>query len=181
MHLGRAASVRERMTDVIRAAHSTEAHMAQQLREGQRQVAQLRAAAARIDKLRNSEPVAVRVQRVEEAQRVTLQRLDALLQHLMDEHQPQLSVYERRWVDELARMSAEFQGGARERLLRLEHQLGVLRPVLAERARAAPPAESPLGTRQREHVEAALSDEARLLAQARAKVQRLQQSLARLA
>ena len=176
-----AASVRERMTDVIRAAHSTEAHMAQQLREGQRQVAQLRAAAARIDKLRNSEPVAVRVQRVEEAQRVTLQRLDALLQHLMDEHQPQLSVYERRWFDELGRMSAEFQGGARERLLRLEHQLGVLRPVLAERTRAAPPAESPLGTRQREHVEAALSDEARLLAQARAKVQRLQQSLARLA
>lgn len=109
----------------------------------------------------------------------------------MDDHQPQLSVYERRWFDELARMAREFgiddtakqRAAARtahDRLQKLEHQLELLRPSFAlyqEHCRTQAPSEQMLGAVQRQRVENALAQEASLLAQVRGRVHKLESTL----
>ena len=67
-----------------------------------------------------------------------------------------------------------------QQLRRLEHQLGVLRPSLpryAEQQRRAAPQGQRLGTQQTQRVESLLANEARLLAQAKAKIQKMQLAL----
>lgn len=183
---GAAEQVRARMRDVVGAARHTQGRVERQVQEMQRQVEQLAEAARRIDAL-GAAALPARLARLEAAQRASIARTDALLQQLMDEHQPQLSVHERRWLSELERMAREFGVGdapraaAREQLHKLEHQLEVLRPSFprfAARQRDAAPHGQRLGTAQLQRVEALLANEARLLAQARAKMQWIQQALA---
>ena len=56
-------------------------------------------------------------------------------------------------------------------------QVAIAEARAAQQAAASEPGASALGTRQLARVEAVLAEEARLLAQARAKVQRLQQAM----
>ncbi|KOS15115.1 nuclear pore complex protein [Malassezia pachydermatis] len=180
--LGQAAeALRQQTRDVAQAGQAVQTRVAQQLAEMQRQVTQLADLAQRAAALR-TETVAARLDRMEAAQQASVRRLDTLLQHLMDEHTPQLSVYEKRWFDELQRMSREFtQDGrtsAKEHLLKLSHQLDVLRPHLRSYAEQHAVARGQqLGTKQQARIESTLAKEAQLLAQARVKVQRLQQAL----
>lgn len=116
----------KRLEDVAHAGHAVQLRVAQQMREMQRQITELAHASDRIKKI-HADVLAARLTRIEDTQRSTVRRLDTLLQQLMDEHAPQLSVYERRWFDELQRMSREFGDGkasAREQLLK------VCRPAL---------------------------------------------------
>lgn len=185
--LGTAAEqVRARMREVVVHANRTQARAEQQVQETQRQVAQLGEVAARLAAL-DADALRARLARIEAGQRTALARADALLQQLMDEHQPQLSVYEQRWLDELRRMAREFGVGdaprapAVEQLHKLQHQLAVLRPALPQYAahqRDATPRGQRLGTVQTQRVESLLAHEAHLLAQARAKVQWMQHTLA---
>lgn len=184
---GRTAEhVRGEVRDVVSGANATQSRLEQQVQEAQRQVAELGGLAKRLDALGTPSGLAERLARIEAAQRATIERTDALLQQLMDEHQPQLSIYERRWLDELQRMAREFGVGdapappAAEQLRRLEHQLGVLRPSLpryAEQQRRAAPQGQRLGTQQTQRVESLLANEARLLAQAKVKIQKMQLAL----
>lgn len=114
-------AVRQRLEDVAHAGQSIQARVAQQMREMQRQVTCLAQAVERTHHMR-AETLEKRIANLDETQRSTMRRLDSLLQHLMDEHAPQLSVYERRWFDELQRMSREFLGDnaqAKEHLLKV--------------------------------------------------------------
>ncbi|PKI85212.1 hypothetical protein MVES1_001181 [Malassezia vespertilionis] len=185
-----AEQARTNMRDVVNAANEVQSRVALQMREMQRQVAQLDNIVYRVQALGSGDvnPLHARVERIQEGQRATMRRLDTLLQQLMDEHQPQLSIYERRWFDELQRMASEFGVGdtkraaAHEQLKKLEHQLHVLRPsfavLAAERAHTLP-ADQRLGTQQLQRVETLLVHESTVLAQARAKIQRLQQAVGR--
>ena len=149
------------------------------MREMQRQVAQLAQASERVDAVR-AEVLRARIERIDRTQRSTVQRLDALLQQLMDEHTPQLSVYERRWFDELQRMSHEFLGDkakAKEQLLKLEHQWTHLQHHHHLQSDHVRPKSSELGSRQRERIEYTLAQEAQMLAQARSKIQYLRTAL----
>ena len=179
-----AAHVREQLAAVVNAGNAVQAHLDLQLHEHARQLDKLAAIAARAASISDASPLAARIARVADAQAATVQRLDALLQRLKDKHQPQLSVYEHRWFDELQRMAREFgvaDAGARfaalERLRRLEHQFAVLRPSLDTYREQAAPAHERLGTRQLERVERQLAHEAAVLALARAKAQYLQTAL----
>lgn len=180
-----AAHVRDELAAVVNAGNAVQAHLDLQLHEHARLLSKLAAVAARAADICDASPLAARIARVADAQAAAVHRLDALLQRLMDKHQPQLSVYEHRWFDELQRMAREFgvaDAGARfaalERLRRLEHQFAVLRPSLAAyREQAAPAAHERLGTRQLERVERQLAHEAAVLALARAKAQYLQTAL----
>lgn len=178
-----AEAVRARLQEVAAAGSAVQARVSEQMAEMQRQLRELQGAQECAAALQARE-LPERVRRLEEAQANTVQRLDTLLQKLMDEHTPQLSMYERRWFDELERMSDEFgapDSRAAAQQQKLAHQLDVLRPQLqaraAQQAAASEPGASALGTRQLARVEAVLAEEARLLAQARAKVQRLQQAM----
>ena len=172
-------TVRQRLQDVAKAGHAIQTRSAQQMREMQRQVAQLAQASERVDAVR-AEVLRARIERIDQTQRATVQRLDTLLQQLMDEHTPQLSVYERRWFDELQRMSHEFLGDkakAKEQLLKLEHQWSHLRHHHHPQSDHVRPKSSELGSRQRERIEHTLAQEAQMLAQARSKIQYLRTAL----
>lgn len=178
-----AEAVRGRLQEVAAAGNAVQARVSEQMTEMQRQLRELQVAQERATSLRARE-LLERVRRLEETQTKTVQRLDTLLQQLMDEHTPQLSMYERRWFDELERMAREFSAPdsrAEAQRQKLAYQFEVLRPQLQARAAqlaAAPePGASALGTRQLARVEAVLAKEAQLLAQARAKVQGLQQTV----
>ena len=193
---GRAAEqIRNQVRDVVAGGNTVQARLELQLREMRRQLertAALRKRAAEMAGDGGAPPAtAERLGRIEEQQRTTLRRVDALLQRLMDDHQPQLSVYERRWFDELARMAREFgiddtakqRAAARtahDRLQKLEHQLELLRPSFAlyqEHCRTQAPSEQMLGSVQRQRVENALAQEASLLAQVRGRVHKLESTL----
>lgn len=178
-----AEAVRARLQQVAEAGSAVQARVSEQMAEMQRQLRELQVAHERATAIEARE-LPERVRRVEATQAATVQRLDTLLQQLMDEHTPQLSMYERRWFDELERMSQEFgtpHSRAEAQRQKLAHQLEVLRPQLqaraAQRDASQAPNASALGTRQLARVEAVLADEAQLLSKARAKVQRLQQAL----
>lgn len=115
-----AAAMRAQLQAVAEAGAAVQARVATQMHEMQRQLAQLARASAQAEALRPA-ALAERLARLESSQASALKRLDALLQRLMDAHAPQLSLHEKRWFDELQRMSREFQpsegrGGALEHM-----------------------------------------------------------------
>lgn len=186
-----AAHYQTQIGEVVQAGNAVQAHLDLQLHELARQLDKLAAIESSADSFNASAPIAERLERVSEAQAATVQRIDSLLQRLMDKHQPQLSVYEHRWFDELQRMAREFgvaDAGARyvalERLRRvrananqLEHQFSVLRPSIDSWRNTTQHARERLGSKQLERVERQLVHEAAVLSLARAKAQYLQAAL----
>lgn len=119
-----AEAMRLEMREVADTANATQTRLARQVQEMQRQRAQLADVARRVETLGEhgtESRLAQRLERVEAQQRASLKRTDTLLQQLMDEHAPQLSVYERRWFDEVQRMADEFGVGAAKHPAAREH------------------------------------------------------------
>ena len=120
----------------------------------------------------NSEHLTTRIVRVKKEQENLLRRADKILQRLMEEHQPLISTFEKRWFEELSRLEGEIFGGSNsasisKRVERVEGQIEMLRPDLeilrqkeggdgkaAERER-----NRQLGTAQMRKFESLLSDE----------------------
>ena len=73
--------------------------------------------------------VRARLSRAQTAQRALLDRVDGLLQRLMDAHSPTLSSFEQAWFDELERMRAEF-GRLDTRVERAKARVEDLEPAL---------------------------------------------------
>ncbi|GAA5936883.1 hypothetical protein JCM3775_002734 [Rhodotorula graminis] len=158
--------------------------------------------------------VEARVRAAEQRQHALLARTDRVLQRLVESHQPQVSAVERKWFDELERLSDQVDGGVSDdedrswsaavaaaatgggsgaaplalRAQRLEAQMELLRPALEELRRkeevkraAGTPARNGaggMGHSQLARVEGLLSDEAKILADAKRKVERLTSALA---
>ncbi|BGP45314.1 hypothetical protein JCM10450v2_001132 [Rhodotorula kratochvilovae] len=194
------SSVQTAVRDLVSAADAVQARLELQMQELARQVSKLRDLDTRRAELgRSIAPsgaggggLAARVRTAEETQRALLARTDAVLQRLMESHQPQLSTFERKWFDELARVrdqvdgGDEGDGGLALRAQRLQAQLELLRPELEEmkrreearRAGGTPARGRGMGHAQLETVESRLSQEAKLLADAKRKVERLTSTLA---
>ncbi|GAA5879559.1 hypothetical protein JCM8547_003105 [Rhodosporidiobolus lusitaniae] len=145
-----------------------------------------------------------RLQRVEAKQRALIERTDRVLQRLIEQHQPEVSTYERKWFDELARLEVQVHGspedgeegggtGGKEsletRARRVEAMVEALRPAMEEIKRRekegmgggggrGTPRREGLGGQQVKQLEAKLAEEAKLLADAKRKVERLTSSLA---
>ncbi|PWZ02689.1 hypothetical protein BCV70DRAFT_196935 [Testicularia cyperi] len=147
-----------------------------------------------------------RIERIAKTQASLIARTDRALQRLMDSHQPSLSIYEQKWFEELRRIGdevgvVEAPNGAlvldsknrkslSNRASALAHQLELLRPQL-ERAKqnqqqrrgadggaAAEKKGETLGTSQRNKVEAMLSHQSSMLAEAKQRISHLTQQLA---
>ncbi|GAA5898603.1 hypothetical protein JCM8208_004711 [Rhodotorula glutinis] len=215
------------MRDLVAASGVVSARVELQMRELARQVDKVRelderraelgrsvgAGAAGAGQGGEAGGVEARVRAAEERQHALLARTDRVLQRLVEGHQPQVSAVERKWFDELERLSDQVDGGAGDdaddswsaavaaaagggsgapplalRAQRLEAQMELLRPALEELRRkeeakraAGTPARNGaggMGQSQLVRVEGLLSDEAKILADAKRKVERLTSALA---
>ncbi|PWN47778.1 hypothetical protein IE53DRAFT_381867 [Violaceomyces palustris] len=150
---------RTEIRDVVKAGNTVQARLDLQVREMGRMLERLDMIRKRTEVLLGAsttqpmngvgaskkEELESRLKRVGETQRLLVARTDRTLQRLMDHHQPSLSVYEKRWFDELARIAADVgirgEGGDEEEQIarkkgltakadQLAHQLSLLRPSL---------------------------------------------------
>lgn len=128
-----------------------------------------------------------RLERVRTRQWELERKADRVLQALIDNAQPELSVYEQRWIEELDRVKRSVrapvakQGTDRSlstRAERLREQLALLKPQFqAGSQKDTDHQQNRLGDTQRAKVEATLAEEARLLSDARGKIERMQAKL----
>ncbi|WFC97712.1 hypothetical protein MYAM1_000431 [Malassezia yamatoensis] len=180
-----AEQVRKQMHSIVTGANVTQNRLNRQVGELKRQIEQLNGIYQRIQSLQSTS-LADRLQRIEHGQQVTISRIDKLLQQLMDQHEPQLSIHEKRWLEELQRMSREFGvnetkgASALEQLQKLQHQFQMLQPSFEQFSKLQhhnDRSSQHLGSAQSQRIEKLLGNEAQLLAQARAKILWMQQKL----
>lgn len=179
--LGDAASqVRARADAISSASARVEARLDLQVAEHARQLQLLRATARSVSSLGSAaEKNAERAEEVLAAQAGLGERLDAVLTALMAEHRPQIGEVERRWFDELERVRARVAGargqaGFAQRAQVLKEQLGVVRPLVKERAEGGEGGEGEApGARQLRPLQAALSSRGDELARLMRKMEAL--------
>ncbi|BGP22116.1 hypothetical protein JCM10295v2_000994 [Rhodotorula toruloides] len=188
------SAVQDAVRDLVSAADSVQGRLELQMKELARQVGKL----GELDSLRGELGESVgatglegRLRTVEEKQRALLARTDRVLQRLVESHQPEISAHERKWFDELERLEGQIvgdeSGSLESRTRRLEAMLEALRPGLDELKRkeeagaggamATSGRKGGMGEVQVKALEARLADEARLIADAKRKVERLTSSL----
>ncbi|GAA5903052.1 hypothetical protein JCM6882_009679 [Rhodosporidiobolus microsporus] len=202
------SAVQSSVRELVSAADEVQHRLELQMKELARQLSklaelkQLRSDLGKSTSAAASEgSVEARLQRVEANQRRLIERTDRVLQRLMEQHQPEISTYERKWFDELGRLEKQVEGGgAGERQPSLEvraRRVGAmfeeLRPALEEmrrreeaKAAAAAQGAAPgtptgrggMGQAQLRLLEGKLADEAKLLSDAKRKVERLTSALA---
>lgn len=200
---------RHEIRDVVSAGNAVQARLDLQVREMTRQLEKLNAIRLRCADL-GSNPSATskgalgdRVQKIAQTQLQLVARIDKALQRLMDSHQPSLSIYEKKWFEELERIAAEVgvtrtdtgeikldtrsnRKALAAKAELLSHQLSLLRPQIAalreqgkiEGAKANQ--DGLLGVEQLKKVEKLLSSEAVMLAEAKEKVQQLNKRIAQI-
>ncbi|KAJ1030336.1 hypothetical protein NDA16_001246 [Ustilago loliicola] len=189
---------RHEIRDVVSAGNAVQARLDLQVREMTRQLEKLNAIRLRCADL-GSNPTSTskgtlgeRLQRIAQTQLQLVGRIDKALQRLMDSHQPSLSMYEKKWFEELERIAAEVGVTRTEtgeikldtrtnrkalaaKAELLSHQLSLLRPQMAalreqgkiEGMKASK--DGLLGVEQLKKVEKLLSSEAVMLAEAKDK------------
>lgn len=174
--------------DLIRAGNTVQERLELHLRELPRQVDKYKSLDGRLDERQGDfASFSDRLERVRARQRDLEKKADRVLQALIDHSQPDLSVYEQRWIEELGRVQKSVQAPeARQgpdrslstRAARLREQLELLKPQLQAHAlQKDAQSAGRLGDTQKIKVEAGLAEEARLLADARAKIERMQAKL----
>ncbi|GAA5974148.1 hypothetical protein JCM11641_003465 [Rhodosporidiobolus odoratus] len=209
------STVQTSVRELVEAADLVQHRLELQMKELSRQLGKLAELKALRNDLGKSTSASMegsteaRLRRVEETQRRLVERTDRVLQRLMEQHQPEISAYERKWCDELGRLEKQVQGGSENgysgggggagssletRARRVEAQFEALRPAMEEmrrretlkevqeaeraRAREGTPRKGEMGREQVKALEGKLADEAKLIADARRKVERLTSSLA---
>lgn len=124
---------RGEIRDVVRAGNAVQGRLDVQVREMQRQLERLADIRRRTAEVREGTDGAApagtskleqRLARVSGTQRELVSRTDRILQRLMDAHHPSLSVYERKWFEELERMASEFGINGKERINGQGHSQG---------------------------------------------------------
>ncbi|SPO19996.1 uncharacterized protein UTRI_00387_B [Ustilago trichophora] len=193
---------RHEIRDVVSAGNAVQARLDLQVREMTRQLEKLNAVRLRCNDLGSKGALGERVQRIAQTQLQLVARIDKALQRLMDSHQPSLSIYEKKWFEELERIASEVgvsrtdagevkldTRGNRKALAAkaelLSHQLSLLRPqmeAMREQGKMEGSAgrEGMLGGEQLKKMEKLLSSEAAMLAEAKDKVQQLNKRIAQI-
>lgn len=178
--------------ELISAANAVQERLGVQLEEIPRQVDKLVGLDDELNrkKLKLGQFLASRLENVRQKQNDISSRADHMLQKLMDASQPDLSIYEQRWIEELQRVehtvgTASERKSLESRAQRLKEQLDVLRPRLEDLARmkeaqaqANVMSRERMGEAQRIRVETALADESKLVGEAQNRVEKLQKKIA---
>ncbi|BGP29327.1 hypothetical protein JCM10296v2_001066 [Rhodotorula toruloides] len=186
------STVQDAIRDLVSAADSVQSRLELQMKELSRQVGklgELGSLRGELGKSVSATGLEGRLRSVEEKQRTLLARTDRVLQRLVESHQPSISAYERKWFDELERLEGQIvgdeSGSLESRTRRLEAMLEALRPGLeelkrkeaGEGAQGTPGRKGGMGEAQVKALEARLAEEAKLIADAKRKVERLTSSL----
>ncbi|KAK4051279.1 hypothetical protein OIO90_004760 [Microbotryomycetes sp. JL221] len=127
-------------------------------------------------------------EKIQHIQQNLMQRIDKLLQNLMNQHNPNLSSFELKWFDELKRIKKEFEK-FEIRLERSQAQVEDLEPLLKQikdkeqmksevTTTGLSQGQSGLGQQQLHLVETKLAQEAKLISEAKKKIERLDATLA---
>ncbi|CDR99741.1 uncharacterized protein SPSC_02573 [Sporisorium scitamineum] len=183
---------RHEIRDVVSAGNAVQARLDLQVREMTRQLEKLNTIRLRCQSLGSKGTLGERVQKIAATQVQLVARIDKALQRLMDSHQPSLSMYEKKWFEELERIAVEV-GVTRDngefkvdksnrkaltaKAELLAHQLSLLRPQMVA-LREERPQQGLLGGEQLKKVEKLLSSEAAMLAEAKEKVNQLNKRIA---
>lgn len=196
-------SYRHEIRDVVSAGNAVQARLDLQVREMTRQLEKLNCIRLRCASLSSASDgsksaLSERVQKIAQTQLQLVARIDKALQRLMDSHQPSLSIYEKKWFEELERIASEVgvsrtddgevkldtknnRKALAAKAELLSHQLGLLRPqmvALQEQGKVGGGRDGMLGGEQLKKVEKLLSSEAAMLAEAKEKVQQLNKRIA---
>ncbi|GAC95565.1 nuclear pore complex protein [Pseudozyma hubeiensis SY62] len=191
---------RHEIRTVVSAGNAVQARLDLQVREMTRQLEKLNAIRLRCNDLGTAGTLGERISQIAQTQLQLVARIDKALQRLMDSHQPSLSMYEKKWFEELERIASEVgvarSGGefkvntrgmrkslsAKAKLL--EHQLSLLRPQMSalqsQAGAGREEREGMLGGEQLKRVEKMLSGEAAMLAEAKEKVNQLNRKVAQI-
>ncbi|SNX81648.1 uncharacterized protein MEPE_00353 [Melanopsichium pennsylvanicum] len=191
---------RHEIRDVVSAGNAVQARLELQLREMTRQLEKLNTIRQRCLEFGSKGALGERVQNLAKKQVELVLRVDKALQRLMDSHQPSLSMYEKRWFEELQRIANEvgvtfteegqLKVDARSKRKSLvvkaeliSHQLSLLRPQMEAMRKEGKVGkqtggkegerEGMLGEEQLVRVEKLLSGQAIMLSEAKEKVQQL--------
>lgn len=182
-------SLDKNIRDLITAANAVQDRLGEQLEEIPRQVDKISQLEGSLEsKTQDLDTTFVnRLEEVKRKQQAITSRADSILQRLIDSSQPELSVYEKAWIEELGRVqqavgSLTDRKSLESRTERLKEQLDVLRPRLEEMARIKGAKNSfaergRLGEAQRLRVEGTLAEESRLISEARQRIDRLQKKI----
>ncbi|GAA6015593.1 hypothetical protein JCM10207_008138 [Rhodosporidiobolus poonsookiae] len=192
------STVQTSVRELVEAADAVQHRLELQMKELARQLGklaelkQLQGDLGRSTSAASPGSAEARLRGVEARQRELVERTDRVLQKLMEAHQPEVSAYERKWFDELGRLERQVSGAGGDddgaslevRARRVEAQFEALRPALEDlRRKEGGPAGTPLkrgalGQAQLKQLEGKLADEAKLLSDAKRKVERLTSNLA---
>ncbi|EPQ28790.1 uncharacterized protein PFL1_03593 [Pseudozyma flocculosa PF-1] len=149
---------RVEIRDVVQAGNAVQARLDLQVREMTRMLDKLDAIRKRCERVSGAGGLDERLRRIRARQHELTRRTDKALQKLMDRHQPSLSIYEKRWFDELGRIAKEVGvvadgkadkdgkattttttttttsggGGLKAKSELLQHHLNLLRPSLQQ-------------------------------------------------
>jgi len=136
--LGDSAEVfRDEIREILKAAGDVRNRLKLQKSEQSRQLAQLYEIYKRIKELSSPEEQEKRIKALERIARKDKKlslRADNILQKLMDQHQPELSTSEKRWIQELERLQKIIEGdsGFSGRANKLDRLIGHLKEKHAE-------------------------------------------------
>ncbi|BGP13210.1 hypothetical protein JCM10213v2_001129 [Rhodosporidiobolus nylandii] len=193
------STVQTSVRELVEAADEVQHRLELQMKELSRQLGklaelkQLRADLGKSTSASAAGSTEKRLRQVEANQRALIERTDRVLQRLMEQHQPEISAYERKWFDELGRLEKQVHGGAdgggsslEVRAERVQAMWDQLRPgveelrrrELARTGREGTPRKGEMGAGQMKLLEGKLADEAKLISEAEKKVKRLTSALA---
>lgn len=168
-----AAQVNARAEQIRTASAKVEARVDLQAQEYARQLSLLRESQAALAAIQaDTDKQADRTEELVEQQAALSARLDAVLNAMLAEFRPQIGEVERKWFDELERISTRINGrkGIAHRAKILKEQLDVVRPM-AQRIKEQH--EAAYGHRQLRPLEQALSERSDELARIKRRMEAL--------
>ncbi|KDN47724.1 hypothetical protein K437DRAFT_262374 [Tilletiaria anomala UBC 951] len=188
-------SLRGNIRDIIQGGNAVQARLELQQKELARQLGKLSDVQSKNEALNQNEArISRRFDDVEATQAKLNKCIDTLLQRLIVLHQPEISIYERKWFDELDRLAADFgvslPGGTAQgekltssvsptpaitrKIEALRSQLELIRPglwELKEAQQAREETKNTLGTAQMSKISRALAKQSSILLEAKSKAQ----------
>jgi nucleoporin NUP82 len=184
------STLRGEMRKIVQGGNVVQSRLELQIKELNRQLSKLSETRNRLDQGRvRQETLDKRIKGVMEKQSSLVKKSDWLLQKLVENHSPEVSIYESRWFKELERLEEDVGSktedtkeahGLHARVMKLQYQLELLRPDLINmKHKSAKDTSELMGAKQLQSVESLLAKESQLLATNRDKISHLQSRIQR--
>lgn len=183
------STLRGEMRKIVQGGNIVQSRLELQIKELHRQLSKLNETRKRINEGNQRQAkINTRVNNVLSKQSTLVKKSDWLLQKLVENHSPEVSIYEARWFKELDRLQEEVgkatqteeSDGLKDRVTKLQYQLDLLRPDLNQsRPDSTRETSELMGTKQLQSIEIILAKEAQILAMDRDKISHLQSRMQR--